>query len=63
MEKPEKCDSNVLEYLNYLKSSGTCNMFGAVPYLCSNFSFSKKEAKEILLYWMNTYTDRKEESC
>lgn len=57
MEKP---DEKYLSYLDVLRESGITNMYGAAPYLCETFDIDKKEAVNILLYWMNTYTDKKE---
>ena len=39
------------EYLEKLRESGKTNMFGAVPYLVSEFTLSKAEAKKILFDW------------
>ena len=39
-------------YLDELRESGATNMFGAGPYVESEFGISKKEAKEFVLGWM-----------
>jgi hypothetical protein len=47
------------EYLDELRESGVTNMFGAVPYLMDNFPWlSRREAKEVLLNWMDTFAAR-----
>ena len=64
MNKPEFCDEEelieYLEYLDMLRLSGETNMFGAAPYLQQEFDLSKKEAREILFYWMETFSERQE---
>jgi hypothetical protein len=58
--KPTKCTEEYLEYLDALLESGATNMFGASPYLNEEFQdLSEKEAKDILVYWMKTFTKRK----
>ncbi len=47
-----------LEYLDLLRKSGVTNMFGAANYLVDEFSISKIEAREILSYWMRTFSER-----
>ncbi len=39
-------------YLDELRESGACNMFGSGSYVESNFGISKKEAKDFVLGWM-----------
>lgn len=49
-----------LDYLYYLRQSGETNMFGARPYLMSEFpSLSKDDAGEILSFWMRTFPREK----
>ena len=43
------------QYLEELRSSGECNMFGAVPYLREEFQLSREEASDILANWMENY--------
>lgn len=59
--KPPKCTEEHLEYLDALRESGATNMFGAAGWLHSAFctKLSEKEAKDILVYWMKTFTKRK----
>ena len=57
MERPSIVEDEHLDYLNELRESGETNMFGATPYLMQEFSLNMKEAKEILLYWMESFSD------
>lgn len=66
--RPEFCTDEMLEYLDDLRESGVTNMFGASPYLNTDFpdelgeirSFgrSTKQAQEVLVYWMHTFEER-----
>jgi len=47
-----------LEYLDDLRESGEINMFGAVPYLEDRFRLSPDVARDILGYWMQTFSKR-----
>ena len=47
-------DKQVYEFLDELRESGVTNMFGAAPYLQEEFGLNRKEAKEILLEWMES---------
>ncbi len=44
-----------MEFLSKLRTSGKTNMFGAAPYLQAEFNLDKKEARELLAYWMGSY--------
>ena len=57
MKKPDYVDEQHLEYLDDLQS-GIVNMYGARPYLMENFGLDKKEATEILKYWMQSFGER-----
>ena len=46
---------NYMEFLSKLRISGKTNMLGAVPYLQAEFNLEKKEAKDLLSYWMGSY--------
>ena len=56
--RPENVTDEHLEYLDELRDSGETNMFGAAPYLASTFGLSTKEARSILVYWMESYSER-----
>jgi hypothetical protein len=45
-------------YLDNIRESGKINMFGAGPYLQDAFGLSRYEAKDILLEWMSTFSER-----
>ena len=56
--RPENVTDGHLRYLDNLRDSGETNMFGAAQYLASTFGLSTKEARGILVYWMQTYGER-----
>ncbi len=56
MEKEHK------EYLDELRESGVTNMFGAGIYLQEEFGLDRREAREVLAEWMNTFSYEKSES-
>jgi uncharacterized protein YciI len=59
MEKSQFVTNEHLEYLDNLRESGVTNMYGAGPYLEKEFiNLSKKEARECLSYWMQTFGQR-----
>ena len=43
---------NYMEFLSKLRISGKTNMLDAVPSLQAEFNIEKKEAKDLLAYWM-----------
>ena len=45
-------------FLDELRESGVTNMFGAAPYIVEEFGFSRTEAKQYLLNWMQTFEER-----
>ena len=46
------------QYLDALRESGETNMlFGASAYLMEEFNLDKKEARAILMEWINTFND------
>jgi len=46
------------EYLDELRESGKTNMFGATPFLISEFGLNWNKASDILVEWMRTYGER-----
>lgn len=49
------------EYLNWLRSTGACNMFGAGPYLQKEFpELTRTQARAVMVEWVETY-DPKED--
>mgnify|MGYP003298699703 CR=1 FL=1 len=49
------------EYLDALRESGITNMYGAGPYLQAEFGLEQREAREILIAWMETFEERHRE--
>ena len=47
------------EFLDDLRESGVTNMFGAGSYLQTAFGIGRYEAKDIVLEWMQTFSQRK----
>jgi len=46
------------QFLDSLRESGQINMFGAGPYLMDAFGLDKRDAREIVLEWMETFSER-----
>lgn len=57
-ERPEIVENEHLEYLDDLRESGKTNMFGAAQYLTGVFRVNRIDAREILGYWMKTFSER-----
>ena len=57
MSRPDFVTDEHLEYLDDLRESGVTNMFGASPYIQNQFGISQKEARDILMYWMESFGD------
>jgi hypothetical protein len=58
-ERPAYCTEEHLEFLDELRESGATNMWGATPFLKEEFKdLSDGEARQILFYWMDTFTER-----
>ena len=50
--------SNNKEYFDYLvalRDSGVTNMWGAAPYLQDYFGISRKESRDILIEWIESF--------
>jgi len=57
--RPEFLEERMLSFLDALRESGATNMFGATPYVQQMFpELSKNEARKVLTYWMETFSDR-----
>jgi len=54
-KRPDVCTDEMLEYLDDLRESGVTNMFGAGSYLEDAFGLDRREAKDVLQYWMKTF--------
>jgi hypothetical protein len=46
-------------FLDNLRESGACNMFGSGIYLQEAFGLDRYEAKDVVLEWMETFSERK----
>jgi len=47
-------ETNVFDYLDFLRESGIINMMGATPYIMEEFDTDKKEARRLLSKWMKS---------
>ena len=56
-ETDDTTEEKVFEYLVDLRDTGVTNMFGAGQFLQSKFGFNKKEAKEWLGKWMDSFKE------
>ena len=58
---PAKLPKNIkvkyLKYLDELRKSGVTNMFGAGPYLMSEFGLDRKMAHDVLAFWMISFDE------
>jgi hypothetical protein len=58
-QKPEKLKPDHLEFLDSLRENGSVNMFAGALYLQDyDPALDKYDAKDILIYWMQTFTQR-----
>lgn len=48
----------VNSFLDSLRASGAVNMFGAGEYIEEAFGLNKREARKMLVTWMETFNDR-----
>ena len=48
----------VFEFLDTLRQSGAINMFGAGPYVQDAFGLDRREARDLVLEWMETFSTR-----
>ena len=55
MSRPEIVTNDHLQFLNELRESGETNMFEAGEYLVDEYEISKKDARIILKYWMESF--------
>jgi len=46
------------KFLDALRESGQINMFGAASYLVEMFDLKRSEAREIVMEWMKTFSER-----
>lgn len=50
---------NYFSYLDDLRESGATNMFGARPYLMTEFGLDKEAAADVLSLWMGSFDPEK----
>lgn len=50
-------EREVFGYLNDLRLTGIVNMFGATPYMMSEFGISRGEAAKLLSLWMKNFSE------
>ena len=58
----ENVEDKYSQFLLALRDSGVTNMFGAGPYLQREFGLEKREAREILAKWMQSFSENLNES-
>ena len=58
IERPEIVEDIHLKYLDDLRISGVCNMWGSGAYLFSCFPVNPDEASIIVGYWMESFDER-----
>ena len=54
-ERPEFVKDKHLAFLDGLRDTGSVNMYGATNVIESAFDVPYKDAREILVYWMQTF--------
>lgn len=55
----QNIDQNEINlFLDALQRTGAVNMFGASTHVSEAFDISKKEAREYVINWMQTYSER-----
>ena len=50
-----KITAEHFDFLDDLRSSGVTNMFGAGPYIVTEFGVSRRESHDILRAWQKTF--------
>ena len=58
VERPAVVRDEHLLYLDDLRESGDTNMYGATPYIEEEFGLSPSDARQVLSYWMKTFSER-----
>ncbi len=58
VERPDSVEEEHLVFLYELRDSGETNMFGAGPYLQEEFGLTQQQARVILRYWMDSFSER-----
>jgi hypothetical protein len=55
MSRPSVVTDDMLHFLDELRESGACNMFGASPHVQEAFGLTKQEGKDVTVYWMSSF--------
>ena len=55
MARPDYIKDKHLNYLDAVRDSGVTNMFGATSYVQTRFGLPEDKARDILVYWMDTF--------
>ncbi len=56
MKTTSKEVKGVFQYLDALRDSGGCNMFGAARFVARNCAMDKEKATHFLTTWMKTFS-------
>jgi hypothetical protein len=48
-------------FLDSVRESGAINMFGAAPYVAEAFGVDRREARDLVKNWMETFAERHKE--
>jgi hypothetical protein len=57
----DSLQESVFKYLDSLRESAVVNMFGAAPYVASKFDLEKEESQDLLVKWMDSFSERHSE--
>lgn len=57
-DRPEFLTEDMLNFLDGMREEGQINMFGAGPYVRQAFDLTKKQARKVMVYWMETFHER-----
>jgi hypothetical protein len=49
---------DIFAFLDNVRESGKINMFGAAPVLQEVFGLDRRDARDMLLEWMDTFAER-----
>ena len=49
---------DIFAFLDNVRESGRINMFGAAPVLQEVFGLDRRDARDMLLEWMDTFAER-----
>ena len=56
--RPDLLKNEYLQYLDELRESGETNMYGAAPYLAEEFDLDKNFARQVVAFWMKSFSER-----